>query len=147
MFLTPIPLLTSFIFTQISLVVFIIKNSTFAFLYPSADINILFIQKKKNINYLHKVVNNFIYTQKNRFVLIIFDYFSQLKSFTGFLIFIFSMKSQTRSYQYIPLKSIIRLTALYKLTIHHHPFHQHYLHIFLIFFNNNLIFFFIFCIY
>ena len=87
MFLTPIPLPTTFILTQISLVFFTVKSSTFAFLYPSADINyILYIQKiffflliqnnisllyihKKKINlyYLHKVANNFIYTQKINF--------------------------------------------------------------------------------
>ena len=68
MFLTPIPLSA---FTQISLVVFIVKNPTFAFLYPSADVKyISYIQKKKiNFYYLHKVVNNFIYTQKNKFLL------------------------------------------------------------------------------
>ena len=36
MFLTPIPLPTPFILTQISLVVSIAKKSSFAFLYPSA---------------------------------------------------------------------------------------------------------------
>ena len=47
MILTPIPLPTSFILTQISLVVVVIvKKSTFAFLYPSADIKYnLYIQK------------------------------------------------------------------------------------------------------
>ena len=69
MFLTPIPIPTSSILTQISLVVFIVKSATFAFLYPSADIKyILYIQKKKiNFYYLHEVVNNFIYTKKINF--------------------------------------------------------------------------------
>ena len=51
MFLTPIPLPTFFILTQISPVVFIVKKSTFAFFYPSADIKyILYIH-----THTHKV--------------------------------------------------------------------------------------------
>ena len=61
MFLIPIPLPISFILTQISLVVFIVKNATFAFLYRPADIKYCsYIQKKKkNFYYLHKLINNF----------------------------------------------------------------------------------------
>ena len=63
MFLTLIPLPTFFIITQISLVVFIVKNATFAFLYPLI-LNTVYIYKRKKTNFydLHKMINNFIHT-------------------------------------------------------------------------------------
>ena len=55
-FLTPISLPTSFIVFvphPISLVYFIVRNSTFAFLYPSSDIKyILYITQEKNKYFL-----------------------------------------------------------------------------------------------
>ena len=102
-FLTPIPLWTSFILTQISPAVSTVKKSTFAFLYPSADITyISYIQKKKDFFFWwHKVLNNFWL-------------FSPIKitgSFFNSLIFIFS----NHIWLNFSLKSKIRLLASIKL--------------------------------
>ena len=75
MFLKPLSLPTSFILTQISLVVFVVKNATFTFLYPSAHIkNILHIQKKKKY-YLHKVINNFDYFLQLKVIHLFFNFY------------------------------------------------------------------------